>query len=250
MRASGVTIKSASELDCMRRAGEVVRRAKKKMREEIRQGVTTADLDRLAEREIRALGAVPAFKGLYGFPATICASLNDEVVHGIPSDRVIRDGDLVSIDVGAVVDGFYSDSAFTVAVGRVDKRKQDLVDDTAESLRRGIAQAKPGARVGDISSAVQRYAEARGYGVVRQYVGHGIGRELHEDPPIPNHGPPGKGALLRKGMAIAIEPMLNLGTWETEVLDDNWTVVTADGELSAHFEHTVAITDRGPEVLT
>ena len=245
-----MTIKSASELDCMRRAGEVVRHAKKKMREEIRQGVTTADLDRLAEREIRALGAVPAFKGLYGFPATICASLNDEVVHGIPSDRVIRDGDLVSIDVGAVVDGFYSDSAFTVAVGRVDKRKQDLVDDTAESLRRGIAQAKPGARVGDISSAVQRYAEARGYGVVRQYVGHGIGRELHEDPPIPNHGPPGKGALLRKGMTIAIEPMLNLGTWETEVLDDNWTVVTADGALSAHFEHTVAITDRGPEVLT
>ena len=245
-----MTIKSASELDCMRRAGEVVRSAKKKMRDEIRQGVTTADLDRLAEREIRALGAVPAFKGLYGFPATICASLNDEVVHGIPSDRVIRDGDIVSIDVGAVVDGFYSDSAFTVAVGRVDKRKQDLVDDTAESLRRGIAQVKPGARVGDISSAVQRYAEARGYGVVRQYVGHGIGRALHEDPPIPNHGPPGRGPLLREGMTIAIEPMLNLGSSETEVLDDNWTVVTADGELSAHFEHTVAITGHGAEVLT
>jgi methionyl aminopeptidase len=212
--------------------------------------VTTADLDRLAEREIRALGAVPAFKGLYGFPATICASLNDEVVHGIPSDRVIRDGDIVSIDVGAVVDGFYSDSAFTVAVGRVDKRKQDLVDDTAESLQRGIAQVKPGARVGDISSAVQRYAEARGYGVVKQYVGHGIGRALHEDPPIPNHGPPGRGPLLREGMTIAIEPMLNLGSWETEVLDDNWTVVTADGELSAHFEHTVAITGQGAEVLT
>ncbi len=250
MGTSGVTIKSASELDCMRRAGEVVRSAKKKMREEIRQGVTTADLDRLAEREIRALGAVPAFKGLYGFPATICASLNDEVVHGIPSDRVIRDGDIVSIDVGAVVDGFYSDSAFTVAVGRVDKRKQDLVDDTAESLQRGIAQVKPGARVGDISSAVQRYAEARGYGVVKQYVGHGIGRALHEDPPIPNHGPPGRGPLLREGMTIAIEPMLNLGSWETEVLDDNWTVVTADGELSAHFEHTVAITGQGAEVLT
>ena len=250
MRASGVTIKSASELDCMRRAGEVVRSAKKKMREEIRPGVTTAELDRLAEREIRALGAVPSFKGLYGFPATICASLNNEVVHGIPSDRVIRDGDIVSIDVGAVVDGFHADSAFTVVVGRVDKRKQDLVDDTAESLQRGIAQVKAGARVGDISSAVQRYAEARGYGVVRQYVGHGIGRALHEDPPVPNHGPPGKGPLLRVGMTIAIEPMLNLGSWDTEVLDDNWTVVTADGELSAHFEDTVAITGQGAEVLT
>ncbi len=250
MRASGVTIKSASELDCMRRAGEVVRSAKRKMREEIRPGVTTAELDRLAEREIRALGAVPSFKGLYGFPATICASLNDEIVHGIPSDRVIRDGDIVSIDVGAVVDGFHADSAFTVAVGRVSKRTQDLVDDTAESLQRGIAQVKAGARVGDVSSAVQRYAEARGYGVVRQYVGHGIGRALHEDPPVPNHGPPGKGPLLRVGMTIAIEPMLNLGSWETEVLDDDWTVVTADGELSAHFEHTVAITSQGAEVLT
>ena len=234
----------------MRRAGEVVRRAKKKVREEIRPGVTTAELDRLAEREIRALGSVPSFKGLYGFPATICASLNEEVVHGIPSDRVIRDGDILSIDVGAVVDGFHADSAFTVAVGRVGKRTQALIDDTRESLQRGIAQVRAGARVGDVSHAVQRYAEAKGYGVVRQYVGHGIGRALHEEPPIPNHGPPGKGALLRKGMTIAIEPMLNLGTWETEVLDDNWTVVTADGELSAHFEDTVAITDRGAEVLT
>ena len=250
MRASGVTIKSAAELDCMRRAGEVVRRVKKKLREEIRPGVTTAELDRLAERGIRAQGAVPSFKGLYGFPATICASLNDEVVHGIPSGRVIRDGDIVSIDVGAIVDGFHADSAFTVAAGRVGKRVQALIDDTEESLQRGIAQVRAGARVGDVSAAVQRYAEARGYGVVRQYVGHGIGRALHEDPPIPNHGPPGKGALLRKGMTIAIEPMLNLGSWETEVLDDDWTVVTADGELSAHFEHTVAITGDGAEVLT
>ena len=245
-----MTIKSASELDCMRRAGEVVRCVKKKIREEIRPGVTTIELDGLAEREIRALGAVPSFKGLYGFPATICASLNEEVVHGIPSDRVIRDGDIVSIDVGAVVDGFHADSAFTVAAGSVGKREQALIDDTRESLQRGIAQVRPGARVGDVSAAVQRYAEAKGYGVVRQYVGHGIGRALHEEPPIPNHGPPGRGPLLRKGMAIAIEPMLNLGTWETEVLDDNWTVVTADGALSAHFEDTVAITDRGAEVLT
>ena len=240
-----MTIKSAAELDCMRRAGEVVRRVKKKLREEIRPGVTTAELDRLAERGIRAQGAVPSFKGLYGFPATICASLNDEVVHGIPSGRIIQDG-----DVGAIVDGMHADSAFTVAAGRVGKRVQALIDDTEESLQRGIAQVRAGARVGDVSAAVQRYAEARGYGVVRQYVGHGIGRALHEDPPIPNHGPPGKGALLRKGMTIAIEPMLNLGSWETEVLDDDWTVVTADGELSAHFEHTVAITGDGAEVLT
>ena len=250
MRPSGVTIKSAAELDCMRRAGKVVRRVKTKLQEEIRPGVTTTELDRLAEREIRALGSVPSFKGLYGFPATICASLNEEVVHGIPSDRVIENGDILSIDVGAVVDGFHADSAFTVAVGRVGERTQTLIDDTREALQRGIAQVKAGARVGDVSSAVQRYAEAKGYGVVRQYVGHGIGRALHEDPPVPNHGPPGKGALLRKGMTIAIEPMLNLGTWETEVLDDDWTVVTADGALSAHFEDTVAITDRGAEVLT
>ena len=250
MRPSGVTIKSAAELECMRRAGEVVRTVKKKMREEIRPGVTTAELDRLAEREIRALGAVPSFKGLYGFPATICTSLNDEVVHGIPSNRGISDGDIVSIDVGAVVGGFHADSAFTVAAGKVGRSKQALIEDTAESLQRGIAQVRAGARVGDVSAAVQRYAEARGYGVVRQYVGHGIGRALHEDPPVPNHGSPGKGALLREGMTIAIEPMLNLGTWETEVLEDDWTVVTADGAMSAHFEDTVAITDRGAEVLT
>ena len=250
MRPSGVTIKSAAELECMRRAGEVVRTVKKKIREEIRPGVTTAELDRLAEREIRALGAVPSFKGLYGFPATICTSLNDEVVHGIPSNRGISDGDIVSIDVGAVVGGFHADSAFTVAVGKVGRSKQALIEDTAESLQRGIAQVRAGARVGDVSAAVQRYAEARGYGVVRQYVGHGIGRALHEDPPVPNHGSPGKGALLREGMTIAIEPMLNLGTWETEVLEDDWTVVTADGAMSAHFEDTVAITDRGAEVLT
>ena len=250
MRPSGVTIKSGAELECMRRAGEVVRTVKKKIREEIRPGVTTAELDRLAEREIRALGAVPSFKGLYGFPATICTSLNDEVVHGIPSNRGISDGDIVSIDVGAVVGGFHADSAFTVAAGKVGRSKQALIEDTAESLQRGIAQVRAGARVGDVSAAVQRYAEARGYGVVRQYVGHGIGRALHEDPPVPNHGSPGKGALLREGMTIAIEPMLNLGTWETEVLEDDWTVVTADGAMSAHFEDTVAITDRGAEVLT
>ena len=250
MRPSGVTIKSAAELECMRRAGEVVRTVKKKIREEIRPGVTTAELDRLAEREIRALGAVPSFKGLYGFPATICTSLNDEVVHGIPSNRGISDGDIVSIDVGAVVGGFHADSAFTVAAGKIGRSKQALIEDTAESLQRGIAQVRAGARVGDVSAAVQRYAEARGYGVVRQYVGHGIGRALHEDPPVPNHGSPGKGALLREGMTIAIEPMLNLGTWETEVLEDDWTVVTADGAMSAHFEDTVAITDRGAEVLT
>ncbi len=234
----------------MRRAGEVVRFVKGVIRDTIEPGVTTRDLDRVAEREIRKLGAVPSFKGLYGFPATICASLNEEIVHGIPSKRIVRRGDLVSIDVGAKVDGFHADSAFTVAVGVVSRRKQALIDDTAESLRRGIASAKAGGRVGDVSAAVQEYAEARGYGVVRQYVGHGIGRALHEDPPVPNHGEPGEGPLLREGMTIAIEPMLNLGACETKVLGDDWTVVTADGKLSAHFEDTIAITHNGAEVLT
>ena len=243
-------IKSASELGYMREAGLIVRATKIKIKDAIKPGVSTAELDKLAEKEIRRLGGLPSFKGLYGFPATICASLNEEIVHGIPSKRKITSGDIVSIDVGAVVEGFHSDSAFTVAVGKVSQRNQALIDDTAESLRRGIQQAKSGARVGDISAAVQDYGERKGYGVVRQYVGHGVGRALHEEPQIPNYGVAGRGPLLKEGMTIAIEPMLNLGTWETKVQDDNWTVVTADGELSAHFEDTIAITSIGAEILT
>lgn len=252
---NGITIKSKRELAHMREAGRVVARTKIKLMEAIRPGVTTADLDRLAEKQIRDMGAIPSFKGYTAggatpFPATICASINEEIVHGIPGGRVLREGDVFSVDVGAEVNGFHADSAFTVGVGDISNVARRLVETTKESLETGIAQAKAGGRVGDISAAVQEYAEARGYGVVRQYVGHGIGRDLHEDPQVPNYGKAGRGPALRAGMTLAIEPMLNLGTWETVQLDDGWTVATADGELSAHFEDTIAITENGSEVLT
>ena len=251
MNISGVTIKSPGELQHMKQAGEVVKKTKEIIKEAIDSGVSTYDLDRIAENEIRKQGAVPSFKGLYGFPATICTSINHEIVHGIPSvKRVLKAGDIISVDVGAVVGGFHADSAFTVSIGEVEESVYKLIVDTSESLKCGIEKAVPEGRIGDISAAVQKYAEARGYGVVRQYVGHGIGRALHEDPQVPNYGEKGKGLQLREGMTIAIEPMLNLGTWKTQVEDDGWTVVTADGSLSAHFEDTVAITNNGPEVLT
>ena len=251
MNISGVTIKSPGELQYMKQAGEVVKKTKEIIKEAIDSGVSTYDLDRIAENEIRKQGAVPSFKGLYGFPATICTSINHEIVHGIPSvKRVLKAGDIISVDVGAVVGGFHADSAFTVSIGEVEESVYKLIVDTSESLKCGIEKAVPEGRIGDISAAVQKYAEARGYGVVRQYVGHGIGRALHEDPQVPNYGEQGKGLQLREGMTIAIEPMLNLGTWKTQVEDDGWTVVTADGSLSAHFEDTVAITNNGPEVLT
>ena len=234
----------------MREAGKVVAQTKSKVLEAIEPGVSTAELDRIAEKEIRQLGAVTSFKGLYGFPATICVSINEQIVHGIPSDRRISEGDLVSVDVGAVVGGFHSDSAFTVGVGEITEEAERLIDATEESLDLGISQATAGARIGDISAAVQGYGESLGYGVVRQYVGHGIGRDLHEDPQVPNYGVRGRGPLLKVGMALAIEPMFNLGTWETEQLDDGWTVVTSDRRLSAHFEHTIVITVDGNEVLT
>ena len=254
-RPRGITIKSAKEVALMCQAGRVVAHAKARLRDSVAPGVTTGELDRIAEEEIRRLGAVPSFKGYMGagttpFPGTICVSLNDEIVHGIPGDRVLKEGDIVSMDVGAIVDGFHGDSAFTVAVGEVSEEARRLIDATREALRLGVAQARAGARVGDISAVVQGYAEGLGYSVVRQYVGHGIGRDMHEEPQVPNYGVPGRGPLLRTGMAIAIEPMLNLGTWETVQLDDGWTVVTADGSLSAHFEETVAITDDGAKVLT
>ena len=239
----------------MREAGRIVARAKEKILEAIGPGVTTGELDRVAEHEIRRNGAIPSFKGYKAggyipFPASICASLNDEIVHGIPSGRVLEEGDVLSVDVGAMIHGFHGDSAFTVGVGEIDEEVEQLIEATRESLRVGIEQARAGGRVGDISAAVQGYAEPKGYGVVRQYVGHGIGRAMHEPPEVPNYGEPGRGPLLREGMALAIEPMLNLGTWEAVQADDGWTVVTADGSLSAHFEDTIAITKDGPEVLT
>ncbi len=249
-KPGGTTIKSAGELEHMREAGRIVGLAKAVLADAVRPGITTGELDRMAEHEIRRHGAKPSFKGLYGFPATICVSVNEQVVHGIPSGRQLNEGDIVSLDVGAVVGGFHADSAFTVGVGRIPDEASRLIEATSESLRLGIEAARDGARVGDISAAVQGYAEPLGYGVVRQYVGHGIGRALHEDPQVPNYGIAGRGPLLREGMAIAIEPMLNMGTWETSVLDDNWTVVTADGNLSAHFEDTIAIAASGYELLT
>ena len=235
----------------MREAGRVVAETKAVLAEAIKPGITTGELDRIAAQHIARLGAKPSFKGYMGYPATICVSLNEEVVHGIPSRRrIIREGDIVSIDVGAVVGGFHGDSAFTVGVGEIPNETQRLIEATKESLRLGIEQARAGARIGDISAAVQGHAEGLGYGVVRQYVGHGIGRALHEEPQVSNYGPPGRGHLLRPGMTLAIEPMLNIGGWETVQLDDGWTVVTADGSLSAHFEDTVALTENDAQVLT
>ena len=234
----------------MKRAGSIVALAKDRVARAARPGVTTAELDRIAEQAIREAGAVPSFLGYLGFPASICASINEEIVHGIPGPRQVREGDILSVDVGAIVDGLHADSAFTVAVGEVAEGAADLIDATRESLLRGIEQVRVGARVGDVSAAVQAYAEGRGYSLVRQYVGHGIGYSMHEDPQVPNYGEAGRGPLLREGMALAIEPMLNGGTWKTRVLDDEWTVVTADGQLSAHFEDTVLVTTDGPVVTT
>lgn len=234
----------------MREAGGVVAAAMDLLVSSIYPGMKTRELDAIASREIKRLGAKPSFKGYRGFPANICVSVNEELVHGIPGDRILREGDIVSLDLGAIVDGYHGDAAVTVGVGEVAPEADRLIEVTRLSLELAIKQAKVGNRVGDISSAVQQFGEAQGYGVVREYVGHGIGRALHEEPSIPNVGEPGKGPLLRPGMTIAIEPMLNLGTWQTRVLKDSWTVVTADGALSAHFEHTLAVTEDGPQVLT
>ena len=246
----GITLKSPQELNLMREAGHVVAETIRELKRTIEPGMKTKELDAIASRHIARMGAKPSFKGYRGFPATICVSLNTEIVHGIPGDRAIQDGTIVSMDVGAVVGGFHGDSAVTVGVGTISSEAERLIEDTRLALEKGIQQAMAGNRIGDISRAVQEHAEALGYGVVREYVGHGIGRALHEEPSVPNFGEPGKGPSLRPGMVIAIEPMLNIGGWETQVLPDDWTVVTADGTLSAHFEHTVAITEAGPEVLT
>jgi methionyl aminopeptidase len=211
----------------------------------------TRELDAIAYKEIVRLGARPSFKGYLGFPASICVSINEEIVHGIPGERVIKEGDIVSLDVGAIVDGFHADSAVTLAVGNhISADTQDLLGTTTESLKLGIGAARAGARIGDISSAIQTFVEGRGYSVVREYVGHGIGHALHEDPQIPNYGTPDKGLLLYPGMTIAIEPMVNVGGWQTRRLEDQWTVVTADNTLSAHFEHTILINDGEAEILT
>lgn len=242
--------KSQAEVDVMRRAGRVVGETLTVVREHVRPGVTTKELDEIAEREIRARGAIPSFKGYRGFPGSLCTSLNNEIVHGIPGGATIREGDLVKIDCGAIVDGFHGDSAITLIVGEVSSEVAKLVETTERALQAAIAEARSGNRSGDIGAAIQTIAEGAGFSVVREYTGHGIGRSLHEDPPIPNHGKPGRGVPIEPGLVIAIEPMVNLGSHETRLLGDGWTVVTADGSLSAHFEHTIAVTDEGPVVLT
>ena len=236
----------------MRRSGHMVRQVLDSVREVVAPGVTTMDLERVAERKIKELGAKPAFKGYYDYPCVLCTSINDEIVHGIPSDRrVLKTGDIVSIDTGVVLDGFYGDSAITVAVGgELSPELQKLLDVTRESLYRGIEAARIGNTIGDVGAAVQKLVEANGFSVVREFVGHGIGTKLHEDPQVPNYGAPGTGPKLRDGMVLAIEPMVNVGEPETRLLDDKWTAVTKDGSWSAHFEHCVAVTKNGPVILT
>jgi len=245
-----VYLRDPAEIDAIREAARVVGRTLKLLGEHVRPGVTTGELDRLAEEYIRSQGAEPAFKGYRGFPATICPSVNEQVVHAIPGDTVLREGDIVSIDVGARKNGYYGDAARTFPVGAIDDEARRLLQVTQEALAAGIAQARPGNRVGDIGHAVQACAEQHGFSVVRSLVGHGIGREMHEEPQVPNYGPPARGPRLLAGQVIAIEPMVNVGAAEVVTRPDGWTVVTRDGSRSAHFEHTVAIGPDGPEILS
>lgn len=246
-----IELKSRDEIERIREASLVVHEVLEAVARAVVPGVTTAELDRLAEARTRQRGAVPAFKGYHGFPASLCISVNDEVVHGIPSpERVLRQGDIVGLDFGAVVGGFYGDSARSVPVGAVSAEARRLLETTRQALDRAIAAAGAGSRLGDLGAAVQRFVESRGFSVVRDFVGHGIGRRLHEPPQVPNFGAAGTGVRLRPGMVLALEPMVNAGGPEVVTLEDGWTAVTADGSLSAHFEHTVAVTENGPEVLT
>jgi len=242
--------KSEAEIAKMARAGAVVRGCLELLAGEVRSGVTTKELDSLAEKYIRSKGGVPTFKGYRGFPGSICASPNDMVVHGIPGKTRLEDGDILGVDVGVTIDGYIGDAAMTFPVGEISEVAERLLRVTEESLMRGIAQCKVGNRVGDISHAVQNYVEGNGFSVVQSMVGHGVGREMHEDPQVPNYGTAGQGPELREGMVIAIEPMVNVGGFEVEVGDDSWAIFTRDGSLSAHFEHTVAITKKGPRILT
>jgi len=234
----------------MRQAGRIVATVLAELKLQVKPGVKTRVLDELAQRETEKLGAVPSFKGYHGYPASVCVSINDEIVHGIPGDRVMNEGDIVSIDFGVIYNDFQGDAAVTVGVGSITPEAEKLLETTEGSLMAGIQAAHAGARLGDISSVIQEYAESRGYAVVREYTGHGIGRNMHEDPQIPNFGIPGQGPLLKRGMTFALEPMINIGDWRTRIEDDKWTVRTSDGSLSAHFEHTIAITDEGSEILT
>ncbi|MGH7816548.1 MAG: type I methionyl aminopeptidase [Candidatus Binatia bacterium] len=249
-----ISLKSAREIEIMRRANVIVAEVLQELRQRVRPGVTTLDLDQLAEEQTLKRRAIPAFKG-YNVAGRVyrhclCASVNDEIVHGIPSNRALREGDIIGLDYGVIYEGFYGDSAVTVGVGKVSAEAQRLMDVTEQSLYKGIAELHDGKRLGDLGSAVQRFAESAGYSVVRAFVGHGIGKKLHEEPPVPNYGEPDRGLRVKEGMVLAIEPMVNVGGYEVEIKDDGWTAVTKDGSLAAHFEHSVAITKNGPYILS
>jgi len=246
----GIVIKSSPEISIMRRAGKIVAILLEGLSRVIKPGIKTKELDLMVEEGVARFGARASFKGYRGFPAHLCVSINDEVVHGIPGERELKAGDIVSLDVGVILDGFQADAAITLGVGEITTQAQRLIETTAGALWAGIAQCCYGKRLGDVSAAIQQYAESHGFSVVREYAGHGIGRELHEEPQIPNFGVPGQGPLLKRGMTLALEPMVNAGSWQTKLSPNQWTVLTMDGSLSAHFEHTVLITDGEAEVLT
>ncbi len=245
-----IILKSDREIDLMRRAGQIVATVLERLKSEVRPGITTQELDDVAVKEVTRLGGIPSFKGYRGYPSNICVSINDEIVHGIPDQRVVKAGDVVSIDFGAIYKGFQGDSALTVGAGKLDSKANELLNTTEGALRAGIDASKAGARLGDVSHAIQTYVESRGFSVIREYTGHGIGRDMHEDPQIPNFGIPGQGPVLKKGMTLALEPMVTTGDWRTKVGSNNWTVSTVDGSLAAHFEHTIAVTDGAAVVLT
>jgi len=245
-----IAIKSKEEIECLRKSGRVLASIVEELKDFLKPGITTKEVDKKAEALICGFGAKPAFKGYRGFPGCACISLNHEVVHGIPSERVIKEGDIASIDIGIIFDSYFSDTAFTAGIGKIKDALQRLIDVTRESLYRGIEEAIVDNHLSDISFAIQNFVESKNFSVVRDFVGHGIGKTLHEEPEVPNFGLPHSGPLLKEGMVLAIEPMVNMGTWHTKILADGWTVVTEDGKPSAHFEHTIAITRSGPEILT
>ena len=245
-----IPLKSEKDLEMLRSSGAILAKVMRRLREFIRPGVSTAEIDRLAEELLGAENVIPAFKGYKGFPATVCTSINEEIVHGIPGERRIKEGDIISLDLGINYLGYFSDAAFTLGVGRLDPKTKKLIEVTKRALSEGIKEARVENHLSDISCRIQNYVEKNGFSVVRQFVGHGIGYNLHEEPEIPNFGRPHQGPLLKNGMVFAIEPMVNMGTWESEILDNGWTAVTKDRLPSAHFEHTVAITEQGPEILT
>ncbi len=245
-----IPLKSEIDLSLMRASGKILSGVMRELRKCVLVNVTTSELDSIAGKLISKENAIAAFKGYKGFPANICASVNEEIVHGIPSERKLKEGDILSLDLGVIYQGYFSDSAITVAVGKIDGKVKKLIEVTRNALIEGVKQAKSSNRISDISCAIQNYVEKNGFSIVRQFVGHGIGKNLHEEPEIPNFGQPHRGEVIKPGMVLAIEPMVNMGGWESEILDNGWTAVTRDRSLSAHFEHTVAITEKGPEIIT